>query len=46
MLFNDIVDYLLYWHTLQKRLISGLMNNYKGSLYFQTTAKLGIVSKK
>ena len=28
--FNDTADYLLYWHTQKKRLVSGKMNSYKG----------------
>ena len=27
---NDTADYLLYWHTLKKGLISGKMNSYEG----------------
>ena len=29
-LFNDAADYLLYWHTQKKRLISRKMNSYEG----------------
>ena len=29
-LFNDTIDYLLYWHTQKKRLISRKMKSYEG----------------